>query len=531
MEFNPDIYLSKFAQGGPVSGFNPDAYLQTKQQSSSGFDPDAYLQAKEPESPLETVKAAAQGAAQGVAGPLGAAYLRAIGQSPEELRQREEKHPIAHGIGEAVGLVGGGLGKGIAKGAEMLVGSSLAKRFAVESALFSGSNELSKLVKEDPDQTLATVATHIGLSGLLGGALGKVGEQTSKGLSKLIDSMKSRVSEHAGEASEQAASGIGAKLVDSALKKTSHVVATGLGTAAGSLVGHPFIGAYLGKEYLGPHIEHIMPSLIKPLIKNETDAVGAAAASQYLNAAVKGARMIKKTSEELFKAGALVSITTPDAKDLDKLKESVKEMMSNPMDVLQNPPGNLQAYLPAHQMSLGSTMTRAVGYLNTIRPSDDPMSTLGGPRPVSKTEEAQYDRALTIAQQPLMILQHVKDGTITPNDITTLDNTWPAMKPVLQQHITASLTDHLSKEGKVPYHMVPGLSLLLGHPLDSSTMPQNMLSNNPQALGIPNPQQGLTGQPGRNRGLSEPRAKGLNKLSSASQTPSQSREQSKGTKL
>src|SRR5712672_1057533 len=55
----------------------------------------------------EQLKAGAEGAARGVAGPLAPMAEQALGVKPEDITRRS--HTIAHGVGEAIGLVGGAL--------------------------------------------------------------------------------------------------------------------------------------------------------------------------------------------------------------------------------------------------------------------------------------------------------------------------------------------------------------------------------------------------------------------------------------
>lgn len=154
----------------------------------------------------QQVIAGLEGAAQGVAGPLAPMAEEALGVDPEGIRGRQAANPITHGVGEGIGLLGGiatggaeaRLATGAAKelagysmgalaekaglaGAKALglgevttaakIGSTAAKA-AIENMVISSGDEVSRMVLQDPEQTIETAIPDIGLSGLIGGGLG-----------------------------------------------------------------------------------------------------------------------------------------------------------------------------------------------------------------------------------------------------------------------------------------------------------------------------------------------------------------------
>lgn len=108
--------------------------------------------------------------------------------TPEEQRISREVNPLAYGLGETASLVGSlatGVGEGaiVAKvgqavGARIAGQTALAKigsaaaRNAVETALISSGNEVSKALISDPEQSAQTAMINIGLNGLLGAGIG-----------------------------------------------------------------------------------------------------------------------------------------------------------------------------------------------------------------------------------------------------------------------------------------------------------------------------------------------------------------------
>lgn len=182
-----------------------------------------------------------EGVGRGLAGFLAPLAEKQLGVKEEDILGREEIYPGTHIAGEVLGLVGpalltGGGSAAVRAGAEgagllataakltqgaaiekiaaklaPVAGETLASKIgsaaakgAIENVLFSGSDEVSRLILNDPNQSAQTAFTDIGLSAALGGILGgganaashlwqaKVGDKGSK----LVADFTGRVKEH-----------------------------------------------------------------------------------------------------------------------------------------------------------------------------------------------------------------------------------------------------------------------------------------------------------------------------------------------
>lgn len=157
-------------------------------------------------SPLEMAKTFGEGAMQGVLGPLApvaeqAASKALFNQEPEETSQnimnRQATNPYTHLAGEVTGL-GGSMATGVGEGAIAAhlgeaalpaiaetaaplarIGSRAVSESIANMAI-SSSDELTKLVLGNPDQTVESAAQDIGLSGLIGGLVGGTLSGTSE---------------------------------------------------------------------------------------------------------------------------------------------------------------------------------------------------------------------------------------------------------------------------------------------------------------------------------------------------------------
>lgn len=176
------------------------------------------------ETPSQQILTGLEGAAKGIAGPIAPIAEQVVNkqlfnQSPEQTSKnmlaRENANPNISKVSEGAALLGSmyfGVGEAglVAKAGEALtkgiqgatlaskVGSGAAKA-AVENMMFQGSDEASKMIMHDPETSSQTALAHLGLAGLLGGALGGGLEVAKAPLGKLgqvMEDFKGRMAEH-----------------------------------------------------------------------------------------------------------------------------------------------------------------------------------------------------------------------------------------------------------------------------------------------------------------------------------------------
>ncbi len=135
--------------------------------------------------------ATAEGVLEGVAGPLAPAAERLLGVPAEDIVGRRKVNPGLNLTGQVAGLglstvAGTGLGSVLESASSKVLGAAGmqaaetagarigagALKNAVEGGLFASSDELTKMVSGDPEQTLSSAAINVGLGGLIGGAAG-----------------------------------------------------------------------------------------------------------------------------------------------------------------------------------------------------------------------------------------------------------------------------------------------------------------------------------------------------------------------
>lgn len=308
-------------------------------------------------------------------------------------------------------------------------------------------------------------------------------------------------------------------LIDKELDKVGGKTAGGaVGSVLGGLLGHPGIGFLAGEHALGPMFTSVLSGLTKTITESPTAAKAFKSTLDFAMAAAKGQKVFNSASVNVFKPGAQVLAThlIPDSASRDKLDRVVTNMQKNPDKMTKLDNGNIGGYLPNHQTSLTKASSQAVQYLQTLKPQPHIISPLDKPVPPQPVEIARYNRALDIAQQPAIVLQHAKDGTLQASDIADIHNMYPALYQQMQQKLTNEMINRHADAEPIPYRTRIGIALFLGQPVDKTMEPESIIAAQPQPKAAP--QQGQQPAKGR-KGMTS-----LGKSNKSYMTPSQSSE-------
>ena len=486
--------------------------------------------------PVEQLKTLAEGAAGSATFGLSTGLESAFGAKNEDIQARREVNPGVHAVGQVAGLAGSSLlgvgegallGKaaaGISEAVGGLKGAALAG--AAEFGLMQAGDEVSKMLTNDPDSTAGNVAANIGYSALFGSVFGagnaliktgvgkgseelgkfaerlksnierasepveaSVEQQTQQATAKILDQygkpFRQQMQENVAKEVEEKLSS-GEKLAD-ALHKAgvekglSGLASGAIGAGIGKLSHLPFAGtagAILGTKFIKPILDSVMPALIKPLVEQASNPSAFRQALQYGVEAARGNALATQAVKEVFNSGSKVLSNSllPKASSLQQLDKVVSHITNNPQQVADSNP-ELSHYLPNHTMSLAASLARTATYLNSIKPDTSKPGILDSDRVPSAVESANYNRQLAIVEQPLMILKHLKDGTLQHSDIGTMQAVYPDFYNGLKTKLIEHLGNHLANGNKVPYNQAIGMSLFLGQPLDSSMQPMVMVAN------------------------------------------------------
>jgi hypothetical protein len=349
----------------------------------------------------------------------------------------------------------------------------------------------------------------------------------SKKFNELTPQIKGLISDETGQSRMQALSEITERMKDSThnwsntgrtADKLSHgnptplmLLATMMGHGGSAILGH--LGS-LGFKEGNDALKLAMLRYLGTAAPVKAEGFGAMAS--FLNNTIKGQTLLTKGVSNVLKSGAQVlsGSQMPNKADTDKLDKIVTKTQADPQHMFNLTQGKTGEYLPEHGQALTQSTARTIQYLQGLKPQPYRPNPLDSEIEPSPTQMARYNRALGIAQQPMSVLQHVKDGTLQASDIQDLNAMYPGLYQQMSQKLSNEMTSARSNQDPIPYRTRIGMSLFLGQPLDSSMQPMSIISAQP----VPKPQP--------NQGIQKPK-KGtstLGKSNKSYQTPSQNAE-------
>lgn len=243
---------------------------------------------------------------------------------------------------------------------------------------------------------------------------------------------------------------------------------------------------------------------------------------QSMRATVKGENAVAKGVKNIFnsaeKAGISTLVSMPSDKDREKLNKIVVESQTNPAK-FTNLGAKVGYYAPEHGTAVAQTSFNALQFLNSQRPDTQPRMPLDSKLPPDPGKLTNYNRMLDLANKPLIVMDKIKAGSITPNEIIGLKTMYPGLYNNLVEKLTNTMNDHMADGGTIPYRTRIGLSMFAGMPLDSTMTPQAILSAQPHPK-QPEQQQGAPNKP-----PPASSTKGISKLPASYATADQTRDQ------
>lgn len=296
------------------------------------------------------------------------------------------------------------------------------------------------------------------------------------------------------------------------------------------LTGGSLWGAVAGvvAKQLGREVpDAIKFSVLKILGSGQgpVDAVAFKSMVNMVDQAYKAANLTKRVVNNVLKPTGSMLIKPSSPRQLAQLDDQIKAAQQSP-DTAMESIASISSYLPDHAIAAGTMTANAVNYLSKLRPPSSAVNPLDkdyGPDPVA---QARYDRALQIAEQPLLALESVKDGSLVPQDVITIATLYPSLYKSLQNNLIEQIANRKDKDEPIPYKSIVSMGMFLQMPLESSTLPYNIMANQQVGNPLSTAQQASVGQPGANQGGLKSLSKGIK----SELTPSQARSSSRSTR-
>lgn len=304
----------------------------------------------------------------------------------------------------------------------------------------------------------------------------------------------------------------------------NHLPSAAVALAVGLVSHNPYIGAAAGAitKTLGKEIPDAAKLTLLKFMGSAkpVDALGFKAAAELINHTMSGEKAMVKASSNVFKIGS-AKAALPDAsqKERELLDKNLKKLQQNPESLMQI--GDKAAYyMPDHGIALTAFASNAAQYLNSQRPTTAAYAPLDTPVNPTPIQMAAYNNKLDIANNPLLVFDKIKNGTVTPDDIQALTAVYPALKTRMTSQLSSHMADAIAKKQTIPYKTRMGISLFTGQPMDSTMTPTAIMNAQTANLisSAHSPQQSHGSRSGR------PSSPALQKISSSYRTPGQSSE-------
>jgi hypothetical protein len=239
---------------------------------------------------------------------------------------------------------------------------------------------------------------------------------------------------------------------------------------------------------------------------NETSRAIAKGAKSIFNAGVSAVRVEK---------ALLIPQMAKQQQEKDKVHERVAHdvsmMMASPetmVSKLEDATKEMYQNAPRTAQSLQAQASVATQFLAGKLPSMPPKRPLSMPYKVSQAEVSKFMKYYETVENPVSVLGHVKNCTISQEHMETLQTVFPKLLTEMKSQVMSELVNFAAKKKEhLPYSRKMALSLFLDQDLDDSlaqaSIAANQVSMNmslqadnqqPQAQGPVRPtQKGLSG--------------------------------------
>ncbi len=456
--------------------------------------------------------------------------------SYEEQAKRAAANPEANLAGEVAGVAGSVLsGTGMAnlatKGAEGIAlasqlgskGQMLLKGF-LSSGILQGSDEVSKILlgQANPEDGAGAAAAHIGgagILGLVGSAIPMVAQSAKLGTK--LTSFLAGMGATGGEDTQRALgimdkSDLDKRAFKMGQKAFSVLTAPALAGAYGAKQGYEHDGAwgaikgFAEGALLGSVAQHqikkLAPTIVKTLSMAPIDSNLGQVLTDALNHATNvnnGMGKINRAVDSIFKFGGQKVFNEMNSeRSRNKIEKYLEDgglsQELNQEQIQQNAPlaASIMGYAeggsvsqataepaptdgtavvyPEQSMLMSVAKGRMVNYLNGLRPTPAVDRLAFDPNPSMTDKTKAYNRATDIAANPLSILEHARQGSLTPDRLAHFQTMYPELNSLVQKQLTSKITDMQLSGERPPSSVRQSLSLLLGVPMSSEFKPETV---------------------------------------------------------
>jgi hypothetical protein len=341
-----------------------------------------------------------------------------------------------------------------------------------------------------------------------------------------------------------------AKLSDTAFKAGQTVyknIGAGLASAVG-LKAHGAYGFLAGgavekyiEKVIAPYTSKVSQKYVAPAILKAASSGTVENLTKVLDHAQtcqKGYNAIMKGVKNLFEAtgNKAVDIYTDD-RDREALSDYISDggadKEAQDYSVQTQPPPQsfaeggavgipeenpIAKLYPEEHILLAAAKGHVSKFLSSVRPLPSVNKLPYDNHHDHPVKQREYNQYLDLANQPLSILNDIKDGSLSPPKLSAFKSMFPQLHQELAHRINKEIVERqVNEEKKPPYKQRQTMSMFLGKNLESTLTPQAIMAAQSTFM----PKQVPQGSPMPTKNSKA----GLSKLASNALTPDQARQQ------
>jgi len=268
-----------------------------------------------------------------------------------------------------------------------------------------------------------------------------------------------------------------------------------LGAVGESMLGHMALGP--AGTVLGP--AHSLYSLSKN-VPRVAELLGYF--ERFNN---KTLAQIESGANKVFQVGAKAGQRSAgyQGANLAKVSDRVQQLATNPTAMeqhLSTQTGGIIDHAPETAKALNVATSIAVAFLASKAPNHPPQTPLAKTLPPNDTEMATFKRYVDAVDKPLSILQHIKEGRLSNEELEALS----VVHPRLLEQIKTAVLEKATAQKTLPFQTRLMLSKLFGQDMDGSLRPSMFQSNQMTLMGpSPSMSQGTPGKKPSSSGASK----------------------------
>lgn len=298
------------------------------------------------------------------------------------------------------------------------------------------------------------------------------------------------------------------------------------GVISGLMSGSGTVGVAVAT--LGKYMSRDVPDAVRLATLKFLGSGGKTSAPAFLRMVdmisntMKGEALAAKSMKALMQATGEVLPTKmhPEQKKIDKLDKVIERLQYDQSPIIERK-DELDDIDPDANMAQGNAMTQAFGYLASIKPGKEHGLPLDGELPADPIKAQEYQNALQIAEQPLIVLHKISDNSLTQKDVQHLQ----AMYPDYYTGLRNKMMEEILKQPKISYDKQMMISVFMASPINSSLQPESIMASQNAMNQVE--QQSNQKQQNMQQQALKGGGKSLSKLAGMTATPQQARQMNK----